>query len=90
MSAAKKCARKHHKGTYSKFVIITTILLWFKIKHNKNNRFFVYQCTIAANEPKQVYLTINCVGTILITHRSDIEFRTLKCKKQAPFCSINI
>ena len=27
-------------------------------KHNKNNIFVVDQCTIAANEPKQVYLAI--------------------------------
>ena len=36
----------------------TKIIGWFKIKHDTNNRFVVDQCTVAANEPTQMYLEI--------------------------------
>ena len=40
----------------------------FQRKHNKNNVFVVDQNTIAANEPKQVYIVIKQIKTILMAH----------------------
>ena len=65
----------------------SNILWWFKIKYSKNNRIFVDQYTIVSNEPMQVYLVIIWIRTILITYRSNIDCRTLKCNKQDPSCS---
>ena len=39
-----------------------------KIKMDKNNIIVVDQCTIAANEPTQMHLTIIYIRTILTTH----------------------
>ena len=58
MSAAKNVVQKYNKGTNSKILRKTRFLDVLKIKHNKNNIFAVDQCTIAANEPKNVYLVI--------------------------------
>ena len=74
MSTAQKSVQKYHKGTDSQFVI----------KHNANNVFVIDHCTIAANKPKQVYLLMKDIITILITHRSNIECRTFKHNNQAP------
>ena len=62
---------------------------WFNINYNKNKIIVVDKCTIAANEPTQVYLAIILIRTILITNHRDKDHRTLKCDKHAPFYSSN-
>ena len=57
-STAKNGIQKYNKGTDSKILRKTRFLNVLKIKHNKNNIFAVDQCTIAASEPKKVYLVI--------------------------------
>ena len=52
----------------------------------KNNRIIVDQCTIAANEPTQVYLVIIKKIKILITHCSDNDCTMTIHTKHAPCC----
>ena len=54
------------------------------MKNSENNVLVVNQSTLAENEPKQVYLAIKQIITILITHHSYIHCRTLRGNKQAP------
>ena len=82
LSAANICVWKYHKKEQIQNVWEYKLPWWFKIKHNKNNRFVVDQFTIAANEPNQVYLAIKYIRTILITRRSDIDCRTLNAKNR--------
>ena len=55
---------------------------WFQINRDKDNIIFIHQLKIAANEPKQVYFAIKQIRTILITHSSDIDCRSLKRTKR--------
>ena len=47
----------------------------FQIKHNKNNVLIVDQSTIAANEPKQMYIALNQTRIIFITHHRYIDYK---------------
>ena len=84
LSAAKLSCLKISQTNWFEMWNKYIILRWLQIKHNKNNVFIVDQSTIAANEPKQVYLAIKSIRTILITHCSYIHCRILRRNILAP------
>ena len=57
-SAAKSCVSEISQRNIIEICEKNKNVRWFKIKHDKDNRFFVDQCTISSNETNQVYLPI--------------------------------
>ena len=78
LSAEKLCSKISQRNRFE-ICHKNNILWWFKIKHTRKNWFVVYQCTIASDEHTQVNLAIIKMKTILITQRSHIDFRMVKC-----------
>ena len=89
LSAANICVRKYHKKEQIRNLWEYKLPWWFKIKHNKNNRFVVDQFTILENKHTHVHLTIHKIRKILINHCRNNDCRILKRNKQAPSCSSN-